>query len=106
MHSIGAIAAAAAAAAGSGLNEISSRLPWAWFTLMAVVDVALVMIVVSRRVRGRGLVPGLGIREQRREPRVVRNGWSVPLSKALSLPARQASYAWPLRRDYMVSRLA
>ncbi len=98
MYSIGTIAAAT----GAGL---ASQLPWAWFGLMAVADVALVVVLVGRR-RGAKQVRGdQGPRAVRPEAFVLRSGWRVPRSRALRMRRSPAAYAWPLHSEYLVSRL-
>lgn len=99
MHSIAAIAAAA-----DGLGSLTARLPWAWFALMAVADVALVAVVVARRRAAHG---GSLPRPQapRADALVLRSGWQVPRSRVLLMRSHPATYAWPLHSEYMVSRL-
>jgi hypothetical protein len=103
MEPIGAIAAAA----GPGLGGLTAHLPWGWFTLMGVVDLLLVAVVMARRLHGRAVarIP-TGAPERRPEVLVLRSGWWVPRSRVIALRQHQASYAWPLHRDYMVSRVA
>ncbi|MDQ6855474.1 MAG: hypothetical protein M3Z57_00175 [Candidatus Dormibacteraeota bacterium] len=100
MHSIGAIAAGGTA----GLGTITAQLPWAWFALMAVVDVALVCVVVGRRRAARAGVSSRPLLSAT-DALVLRSGWRVPRSRALRVRARPATYAWPLHSEYMVSRL-
>ena len=101
MYSIGTIAALGAA----GLTGITSRLPWGWFTLMAILDLALVAMVVARRHRGRSAKTGVRRAPARSDALVLRSGWWVPRSRALALSAHQPAYAWPLHREYMVCRV-
>jgi hypothetical protein len=102
MHSIAAIAVVGTGALGS----LTAQLPWAWFALLALVDVALVVAVVGRRRAARarrGSRPAL--RSSRAESLVLRSGWRVPRSRVLTMRPRPAAYAWPLHSEYMVSRL-
>jgi hypothetical protein len=97
MYSIGAIAAVGA----DGVGELTSRLPWGWFTLMAVIDVALIAFVVARRLHGRlaGRAPA------RPDALILRSGWWVPPSRVAGLAPQRSTYIWPLHREYMVCRL-
>jgi hypothetical protein len=99
MHSIGTIAVAAA-----GLGNLTAQLPWAWFALIAVVDAALVVVVINRRRAGRAVVDARS-QAPSAETMVLRSGWSVPRSRALRVRPHPATYAWPLHSEYMVSRL-
>ena len=101
MHSIGTIAALGA----DGLGGITSHLPWGWFSLMAIVDVALVAVVVARRFRARSAAGGVRRTQARSDALVLRSGWWVPRSRVLGLPSHQPTYAWPLHREYMVCRV-
>jgi hypothetical protein len=101
MYLIGAIAASP----GAGLASLGDQLPWAWFGLMAIADVALVVVVVGRRRSRPLLVSSPSPRPARPEVFVVRSGWRVPRSRALRMRPHQAAYAWPLHSEYMVSRL-
>ncbi|MDQ6846863.1 MAG: hypothetical protein M3019_04680 [Candidatus Dormibacteraeota bacterium] len=102
MQPIGMIAALGAA----GVSQLTSHLPWGWFTLMAIVDLGLIGVVIARRRLARSAArSGAGSRPSRAEALVLRSGWWVPQSRVLALPAQRASYAWPLHRDYMVRRL-
>ncbi len=102
MHSIGTFALSGAA----GLGSLSTQLPWAWFALLAVVDVALVVVVVNRRRAARaGSVSRAALPPSRSEALVLRSGWRVPRSRALAMRPQPGTYAWPLHREYMVSRL-
>lgn len=100
MQPIGTIAALGA----PGVTQLTSHLPWGWFAAMAIVDLALMAVVVSRRLRARR-----ASRFERRpspaEALVLRSGWWVPPSRVLGLPVDPAVYAWPLHREYMVRRL-
>ncbi len=87
------------------MGQLTSHLPWGWFTLMAIVDLGLIGVVIARRLRARSAGSRVGTRPSRAEALVLRSGWWVPRSRVLALPARRASYAWPLHRDYMVRRL-
>ncbi len=101
MYSIGTIAAAA----GASLASLGGQLPWAWFGLMAVADVALVVLVVGRRRAARLVVSSPTVRPPRPEVFVLRSGWRVPRSRAIRVRAHPAAYAWPLHSEYMVSRM-
>jgi hypothetical protein len=101
MHSIGTIAVVGTA----GLGNLTAQLPWAWFAVMAVIDVALVVVVVSRRRAARAGSSQPELRPSLSEALVLRSGWSVPRSRVLSMRPHQATYAWPLHSEYMVSRL-
>ncbi|HSP65380.1 MAG TPA: hypothetical protein VLO10_04235, partial [Candidatus Deferrimicrobium sp.] len=101
MHSIGAIAAGAA----TGLANLSAQLPWAWFALMALVDVALVVVVIRRRRKARaGRLSESQAPPLRSETLVLRSGWRVPRSRVLAMRPSRTTYAWPLHNEYMVSR--
>ena len=101
MHSIGMIAVTVA----DSLGGITARLPWGWFSLLAIVDAALVAAVVSRRVGWRRVTAGTAPSRARPDALVLRSGWWVPRSRALTLPPHRATYAWPLHSEYMVRRL-
>jgi hypothetical protein len=102
MYSIGAIAAQGAA----GLSEVTGRLPWAWFALMAAVDLGLAVYVIRRRLAGRARSSARGnVQAARRDALVLRDGWWVPQSRARMVRPGRAAYAWPLHREYMVCRV-
>ncbi len=104
MESIGAIAAAAT---GPGLGGLTAHLPWGWFTLMGVVDLLLATVLVGRRLRGRALAATPDDATVRpSEALVLCSGWWVPRSRVITLCQHRTAYAWPLRHDYMVSRVA
>ena len=105
MSPIGAMMVAAAA----GLGDLPAHLPWGWFGALGLADAVLVGVAARRRrhpdLRAPRVTPALR-RPARADAVVVRSGWRVPRSRVIGLPTRQATYAWPLHSEYMVSRLA
>ena len=99
MHSIETIAAAA-----TGMASLGGQLPWAWFALLAVVDVALIATVVGRRHAVLPAMTRTG-RPPRADSLVLRSGWRVPRSRVVAMRRHPAGYSWPLHSEYMVSRL-
>lgn len=104
MNTIGTIALVAADA----VHAIGSRLPWGWFSIMIAFDLGLVAVVTMRRRTSRGgavRIPAVPMTAPT-EVLVLRSGWWVPRSRALTLPRLSAAYAWPLHREYLLRRIA
>lgn len=101
MHSIGSFGWLAA----EGLKEISTRLPWGWFLVLGTIDAALVTAVLFTRSSERFHRLARHLAHRIWPEMVMRSGWSVPRSRAPALRTRPATYAWPLHREYLVTRL-